>query len=271
MSTPASSLRRELSARNIGRASGLQHELSYGEVPCVIYQQEGRSHGNFLDASYQAICARPDWRRRLEKSYTGAQWIPRRWDRAGRRELDCASSSDALLMNIFCYPRVLQRAGLCSLLGIEAGVVAEFGFKPLAPLKKRGVDRTEIDMKLGELLVEAKLTESGFRPAAPRLVSRYRDFEEVFDGAELLTEEGLIFGYQLVRGILAAYSTGGSFALLSDQRRGDLTESWFRVMQSVRSYSFRSRLKLFTWQEVTPHLPQRVKAFLKEKYGILPN
>lgn len=270
MSASSSDLRRELSKRNINRASKLPHELSYGVVPSVIYQEEGHSHGNFLDASYQAICAQPDWRKRLEKSYTGGQWIARAWERANRRELDCAVSSDALLMNIFCYPGVLHRPGLCAFLGVEPGSAPYFGFNPLTPLTKGRVDRTEIDMRLGDLLVEAKLTESGFRPAADRLLFRYRDFDEVFEAAELQTGEGLIFGYQLVRGILAAYATGGSFALLCDDRRKDLSDSWLRVLRSVRSYSFRNRLKLFTWQEIATHLPLRVRVFLAEKYGILP-
>ena|ERR1700741_5062875 len=38
--------------------------------------------------------------------------------RSQRFELDCATSSDALLMNIFCHPRVLSRKPLRALLGI---------------------------------------------------------------------------------------------------------------------------------------------------------
>jgi hypothetical protein len=46
-------------------------------------------------------------------------------------------------------------------------------------------DRTEIDLQLGNLFVEAKLTESNFQTAAPRLIERYRDLETVFDLARL--------------------------------------------------------------------------------------
>jgi hypothetical protein len=42
-------------------------------------------------------------------------------------------------------------------------------------------DRTEIDLQLGNLFLEAKLTESNFQTAAPRLIERYRDLETVFD------------------------------------------------------------------------------------------
>ncbi len=112
------------------------------------------------------------------------------WKEAHRCELDCANSSDALLMNVFCYPGMLLRAELCGLLGVDVGCVPEFGVKPRVPLgrtplsKGRG-DATEVDMKLGDLLVEAKLTESGFQVAPERLVTRYRDLEEVFDVALL--------------------------------------------------------------------------------------
>ena len=59
-------------------------------------------------------------------------------------------------------------------------------------------------MKLGELLVEAKLTESNFQFASVALISRYRDLEEIFDVSELPTRNGKQGGYQLIRGTLAA-------------------------------------------------------------------
>jgi hypothetical protein len=266
----SSSLRRDLSRRNMERALARRHELSYGSIPCVIYQEDAFVHGNFLDASYRAICAHPEWSRRLKKSYTGARWIARRWDRPERSELDCANSSDALLMNIFCYPRIMARGGLCALLGADIGAVPEFGVRPHTPLLNGKADQTEVDMRLGDLLVEAKLTETGFRPAPKRLLLRYRDFEEVFDPAELHMSGDLICEYQLLRGILAAYSAKTSFALLCDNRRADLQESWFRALQAVRSYSFRSQLKLLTWQEIAAYVPLGLKNFLKEKYGIIP-
>lgn len=264
----SSGLRRELSQRNMKRALERRHELSYGSLPSVIYQEEEAAHGNFIDASYKAICARPEWQKRLRKSYTGARWIARRWDRHGRSELDCANSSDALPMNIFCYPRLLRRRELCAVLGIETGLVPEFGVRPHTPLLNGKADQTEIDMRLGELMVEAKLTETGFRAAPMRLLLRYRDFEEVFDPVDLRMSGDQVGEYQLLRGILGAYSAGGTFALLCDGRRSDLQESWFRSLQAVRSYSFRSQLKLVTWQEIAGFVPHRLQAFLEDKYGI---
>jgi len=171
-------------------------------------------------------------------------------------------------MNVFCYPGVLRRREVCALLGMEAGEVPEFGFKACVPLLHERVDRTEVDMRLGELLVEAKLTETGFQSAPLRLLVRYRDFEEVFESDELRRVGERVQGYQLIRGVLAAYSNEGSYVVLCDGRRADLTEAWFGVMRAVRSLSLRSRLKLLTWQELSDAVPPRLRRFLGEKYGI---
>jgi len=260
-------LRRELSRRNVERATEHEHELSYGSVPSVIYRDAEGCHGNFLDASYRAICRRPEWKKRLTKSYTGSRWVPHAKE-THRRELDCANSSDALLMNVFCYPGILLRMALCGLLGIERGCVPEFGYRPRVPLLESRRDATEVDMKLGDLLVEAKLTEAGFQVAPERLVTRYRDLEEVFDVARLPRVGKGIRGYQLIRGVLAAYACGCSFVLVCDGRRGDLVEGWFEVLSAVHAYGLRYRLKLVTWQEVAGVVPRVMRRFLDEKYGI---
>ena len=50
-----------------------------------------------------------------------------------------------------------------------------FGFRARVPLANGHSDRTEVDMKLGSLLVESKLTESDFQSQAADLVESYRD------------------------------------------------------------------------------------------------
>jgi hypothetical protein len=265
----SSALRREISVRNLVRARGHEHELTYGEVTSVIYCDQEGAHGNFYPASYRAICARPEWARRLEKSYTASSRVPRSGDRQ-RYELDCANSSDALLMNVFCCPRVMDRVELCELLGVEHGLAPEFGERAELPLRRGHVDRTEIDMRLGDLLVEAKLTETGFQTAQMRLLERYTQLEEVFDPDALRRSgNGGVRGYQLIRCVLAAHASGGSFAVLCDARRRDLVEEWFGVMCAVRSLSFRSRLKLVTWQELAAVVPRGLRRFLDEKYGVV--
>ena len=74
-------------------------------------------------------------------------------------------------------------------------------------------------MRVGDLLVEAKLTESDFQSARMELIERYRDLEEVFDVAELPVRGGRVMGYQLIRGTLAAHASGSSFCVLCDARQ----------------------------------------------------
>ena len=261
-------LRREINTRNAARGEGLDHEVSWGASQSVIYRQAGGGHGNFLAASYARILANRQWKQRLAKSYTASRFVPHAGDRR-RYELDCASSSDALLMNVFCYPGVLRNPRVCALLGIEPGLRPEFGFRPEILLRNGRCDRTEMDMRLGALLVEAKLTEGDFQRAPVRLVERYRDLSEAFDVERLPTIDGAVRSYQLIRCVLAAHAGGSSFAVICDGRRPDLIERWFEVMGAVADSTLRTRLGLATWQEIAAVLPVRVQRFLEEKYGIV--
>jgi hypothetical protein len=263
----AAQLRQEISARNVARGLDFAHELSSSMVPSVIYGEAEGAHGNFLPASYARIVANPAWRQRLKKAYTASRFVPRAADRR-RYELECANSSDALLMNVFCYPGVLRSAGLCGLLGIERRTEPEFGIRARTPLQNGQSDRTEIDMRLGTLLVEAKLTEGDFQRAPLRRLEQYRDAEEVFDPVALPVRDGVVDAWQLVRGALAAHARGASFAVICDARRPYLMEAWFRIVSAVTDCSLRTRLGLVTWQEIAAHVPPRVQRFLAEKYGI---
>ena len=132
----AALLRRELSARNASYAALEQvpHVTSYGEMPVVVYQASscGKEHGNFISASYRAILRRPEWRKRFDKVHSNAGRAFPKSD-CGWKELDSSMSSDALLMNIFCYPGVIKRRSLSLMLGTEVSDVPEFGFKPRVP------------------------------------------------------------------------------------------------------------------------------------------
>ena len=261
-------LRYELSHRNRARAARFAAEMSYSQVPSIIYaENEAGEHGNFLSASYQRILQQPDWKARLAKVYTGSRFLPRKADRT-RRELECATSSDALLMNIFCYPGVLRRAAVCSLLGIETGLHPAFGVRPGIPLQNGAQDRSETDLRLGKLFIEAKLTEGDFQTARCDLVQRYRDLESVFDVARLPRSKEKFRSCQLIRGALAAHQHGASFAVFCDQRRQDLIEDCFEIMSAVISAELRCRMSVVTWQELATAMPPKVKTFLAEKYGI---
>ncbi len=265
----AGELRREVSARNLVWAERLAHEVTYGRSPCVIHagQEEG-GHGNFLPGSWRRIQARASWRRRLKKTYTAGRRIARADDR-WRGELEAATSSDALLMNVFCYPGMLRRTPVPVLLGVDPGLMPVFGVRAQVPLGSDAVDRTEVDMRLGDLLVEAKLTEGGFQTARPALVERYRDVDVCFEREELpRTTTGEFQSYQLLRGVLAAYALECRFAVILDCRRVDLIERWFEVLRAVRGSDLRSRLQMVSWQELAGAAPGIVRRFLAGKYGI---
>src|SRR5450631_355642 len=177
-------LRLELGLRNRRYARGRLHVESYGTPPVIVYAPEDARHGNFYDSAYAAIIARPEWIRRFDKVHAqAARSLPksqldpkRRW-----RELDSSMSSDALLMNVFCTPGVAESSAVRHALGIEGDAQPDFGWKARVPLANGRFDRTEVDLRMGSLLVEAKLTEGDFQTREARIVEAYRDFDEVFD------------------------------------------------------------------------------------------
>lgn len=199
----AALLRRALAARNRRWARGRAHVESYGSEPVIVYAPEEAAghdelkpragatapvgtprHGNFFDPAYAAILARPEWMRRFDKVHAQAgHSLPglaenpaRRW-----RELDSSTSSDALLMNVFCTPAATESPAVRDMLGVERSEIPQFGWKARVPLASGLVDRTEVDMRLGSLLIEAKLTESDFQTRQAQFVEAYRDLDAVFD------------------------------------------------------------------------------------------
>jgi hypothetical protein len=179
----AGSLRAELALRNRIYSRSHSHVESYGGNPVIVYSPEDELHGNFYPPAYSAISTHPRWIRRFDKIHAQGRSLPRsavdparRW-----RELDSCMSSDALLMNVFCTPEVIASPAIRSMLGIETESEPVFGWKARVPLLRGRTDRTEVDMRWGDLLVEAKLTESDFQIREPTLVESYRDLEEVFD------------------------------------------------------------------------------------------
>ena len=123
-------------------------------------------------------------------------------------------------------------------------------------------------MRLGDLLIEAKLTESDFQKAPKAAVRAYRDFSEVFDDEDLPQTERDFLSYQLIRNVLAAHASGCTFCVLTDARRPELIEIWYAVMKCVRPVDLRLRCKVLTWQELAKALPRGLRVFLSEKYGI---
>lgn len=273
LSCYVSALREELIARNNSYASLnlLPHVTSYGELPVVVYQQSecGRRHGNFIAASYRGILRRAEWRKRLQKVHAqGRRLLPAKG--GSWRELDSSLSSDALLMNIFCYPSVTRRREVCRILGLEPGNVPEFGFMPRVPLLSDATERTEVDMKLGNKIFEAKVTEGDFQIQRAELVEGYRDLRDIFECRQLPRLGRKYVSYQLIRNVLAAHALSLDFCTLLDARRPDLLEDWYGIVRCIRSATLRARCKVLTWQELTLCLPAALQRFLSVKYGIVP-
>jgi hypothetical protein len=180
----ANQLRLELGLRNHRYARGRAHVESYGNPPIVVYEPEDDTHGNFFEPAYRAIMATPEWARRFDKVHSqAARSLPkpqldlkRRW-----RELDSSMSSDALLMNVFCTPGVADSPVVRNALGVDVSTQPVLGWKARVPFKSGRFDRTEVDMRFGPLLVEAKLTEANFQMREARIVEAYRGFDEIFE------------------------------------------------------------------------------------------
>jgi hypothetical protein len=190
----AAMLRAELSERAHLWAAGRLHVESYGQPPVVVFAPEERRHGNFYQPAYREIMARPGWRKRFDKVHAQGRSLPnpamlglegRKW-----RELDSAMSSDALLMNFFCTPEFWQAETVRRALGVEeAAGEPEFGWRARVSLANGKQDRTEVDMRWGDLLVEAKLTEADFQTREVAVVEGYRDFSLVLDESLLARTE----------------------------------------------------------------------------------
>lgn len=264
----AAELRTALSELNRRYRSTGTWQESTGGVTLYEPDQTNRTHGNFLPATYTAILGDPAWRRRFEKQHSNRRHLPPRSCGGRWRELDSCMSSDALLMNVFCYPRTFSDGRVSRRLSVPDEARPQFGFRSRVPLVNNRFDRTEVDMKLADLLVESKLTESDFQSKPKVVVEGYRDFAVVFDRRALPQTGEQYLSYQLIRNVLAAHALDMSFCVLLDLRRPDLVEEWHAVMRAVRPVALRLRCKTLTWQELAADLPPRLRQFLAEKYGI---
>ena len=264
-------LRNELAARakSFATANCLPYYESRSESPTILFPADPETcrHGNFNDASYAAILANASWAERLKKPHPRPDALPKdRRDNA--MELDSSNSSDALLMNCFCYPGSAEQI-LQGCLQVTPTGPVEFGVRPNVPQRNGECDkRTELDMRVGNIICEAKLTERDFTSQRDAIVERYRDLDEVFDGDLLPRVEGKYQGYQLIRNILAAAAHACHFVLLCDARRPDLLHEWCAVRAAIRHPDLRARTHLLLWQEVAKSCPAPLRRYLREKYGL---
>ena len=265
-----STLRTELGqrAKRFAVAHNITCYESLGDPPTIMFPRDPARlrHGNFIDDSYAAILENPTWAKRLQKAHPRRHALPEdRRDDA--KELDSSNSSDALLMNCFCYPRTAARIFGSFLPSLSTGPL-EFGAAGEVPLLDGTSDKTELDMRAGAVTFESKLTEADFTEAPRARVERYRDLDTVFDVTALPHTDGRYRSYQLVRNVLAAAAHGNHFVLLCDGRRPDLLHHWWQVHGAIRAADLRVRSHFLLWQEIVDACPPPLQNFLREKYGL---
>jgi hypothetical protein len=254
---------------------------SLGKTPTVLfhpYPNEGKTHhGNFHPESYRQLTENPEWSLRLNKPHSQRSRSLDTADQAKAMELDSCTSSDALLMNIFCHPSTIANPAIARLFGLKSLPVPRFGFQPHLPLAEGKLESrsTEIDLYLksddgSQVIVEAKLTEKDFTQCSKSRIEGYRDFSDVFDSTALPAPGDYYKHYQLLRNVLAAEHLGASFFLLCDRRRQDLLDAWEAVSRAIKLPELRNRCAMLTWQEIAAASTSDLREFLAEKYGILP-
>tara|TARA_R110002072_G_scaffold7503_2_gene40599 strand:+ start:350500 stop:351249 length:750 start_codon:yes stop_codon:yes gene_type:complete len=208
---------------------------------------------NFDPETYANINAKPDFKKRLDKSHPKAK---------GYKEMQSSNSSDALLMNIFSNPNILKIKGIRDLLGINKDDNIEFGWNPIFENERT---KTEIDMKIGSTIFEAKLTEKDFSAKDIHFVLAYANVEELLD-FETLIKEDKILHYQLIRNLLTANQYGFNFFLIVDETRTDLIRSFYQVKMAIKDKDLSSRFNFLTWQEITEKLGGDLKKYITRKY-----
>jgi hypothetical protein len=241
---------------------------SLGKSPTILFERtsDGSRHGNFFDSTWKAINAEPDWCTRLKKAHPQAAALPERY-RAQAAELDSSNSSDALLMNCFCPPGAAKRIALT--LGLSSAESRpEFGYNPCLPLIVGKFDSTEIDMRMGDALFEAKLTERDFTSHPKSHLIRYTQLEECFNLALLPRTLEMFAGYQLIRNVLAAANEQVRLVVLIDRRRPDLLQQWWNVHGAIKNDKLRNRCDVHFWQEIAAACNASHRQFLEDKYGL---
>lgn len=216
---------------------------------------------NFYPKSYQNIESRNySWDVRLDKKHS-------HFNESNVFELQSSNSSDALLMSIFCHPKIKDWKGVRDLLDIEKEDEIIFGWENVG-FKNETSNKTEIDMKIGAHLFEAKLTEDDFTKQELSIVLKYEQINDIFDIDKLKTEKDEVKNYQLIRNILAAYKHNCSFRVLLDQRRIDLIRELMETIAAVKDDNLRSKIGFVTWQEIASVCGKDLKEYLGKKYFV---
>jgi hypothetical protein len=209
---------------------------------------------SFYDKTFNNIINNQEYLNRIGKIHPKVPTI---------LEMQSSNSSDAILMNIFAHPEVKDWKPLRDLLSINSNDDIEFGWNPVHENEKW--KKTEIDVKIGNSIFEAKLTETDFKSKHLNIVLRYVDVEKMID-LKALTKDEIVSNYQLIRNIVTAKKYGYKFHLLIDDSRTDLRNEFDKVKNSIIDKSLANSIELITWQQISTCVSDDLKEFLTEKY-----
>ena len=209
-------------------------------------------------ASFDAIRKNAAWLSRTQKPH---QNLP------GEKEIQSSNSSDALLMNIFCHPKLISWEGVVDVLGFKPENPT-FGFKALVEKKGTDGDKTEIDMVIGNYFIEAKLTEANFTKKNVVEVNKYGKLDQHFHSNCLPIQNGCYQNYQIIRNLLAAIQHKKQHLLLCDERRPDLARSYMEMVCCLRGQHIRKTCRVVFWQEVQRSCGKNLGLFIQSRYGL---
>jgi hypothetical protein len=250
----AADLKSLIRSRSIEYAK--KHSLSYTEFKTAIVFDNVKD--NFLPSSYDCILKKKEWSDRLNKRHPQVH---------NAKEMQSSNSSDALLMNIFCHPKINSWKGIYRLFGVS-DINSKFGMKPELRLKSGRGDRTEIDLAFENIIIEAKLTETDFTQKSVSVVKNYTDVEKIFYFNHLPNNGENIFHYQIIRNIIASVQLNKRHILICDDRRGDMIRGYYDVVKCIKDISIRKNCSIIFWQDIFGSVGRELKQFLSDKYGI---
>ena len=253
-------LKQELKCLAESKSKAKPNELSSIKAQsAVIYRGV---EFNFNKPAYDFIKSPENekWEKRLKKPHSQLKGI---------KEMQSSNSSDALLMNIFCYPQIKKWKGICDLFKLTEIKDIEFGINPkLLKNGKLEPTPTEIDLVLNDKIIcEAKLTESDFTNKSKESVEEYDKFEGGFNKHYLPQTQKEYSNYQLIRNILALehYS---AFYLICDARRPDLVKSFYETVRCINDVSLRNRCNIIFWQDIAKSVGRDLRSYLKISYNL---
>jgi hypothetical protein len=212
---------------------------------------------NFHPNSFKNIQENPAWWKLAQEIH---RQVP------GYLEMQSSNSSDALLMNIFCYGDFLKWKRPKKLLGINNGDNITIGQEYLN-FPNEIHAQTKINLRIGRTIFKSRLTEGNFGEQDRGIVEKYDNLLNVFNTNLLKkTNDGKYKNYLLIRYFLVAYQENCQFILLVDESRTDLIREFYDTLAAVKYDDLRARLRFVTWQELVSTCGAELKQYIEKKY-----